>query len=74
MTRIPSREWTHDGIANRRLVLGDTIPGDDVVEIRVFGIADGLAIQFGPDKAGEIADALKARVELMRPGSAEATA
>lgn len=63
---IPARSWPHDGLHTRCLDIGETVPGDDVIMLRVKGMADGLLIHLGPDQADEIADSLKARAALMR--------
>lgn len=63
---IPARTWHHNGLHTRRLIIGETVPGDDVTTMRIQGMADGLAIHLSPDQADEIADSLRDRAKLMR--------
>lgn len=63
---IPGCTWRHDGALDRRLEIGETVAGDDVIEVAMRGIADGLRLAVSPDQADEIADSLKARAALMR--------
>lgn len=66
---IPARTWHHAGLHTRRLTIGETVAGDDVVQVRIDGIADGLVISLSADQVAEVADGCAARAALMR-GSA----
>lgn len=65
-TPVPARSWEHYGLLRRRLLLGDTRPGDDGVEFGVRGKADGITVYLSLDDAAEVAESLRDRVALAR--------
>ena len=63
---IPKATWKHDGALDRRIEVEVTVVGDDVAEVGIRGIADGLMIRLNADQLDEIASDFQARAALMR--------